>query len=926
MSIDHKKLNRFVAFGIFLASIAAYLKTLPPTIVFWDVSEHCTASYFLQVQHPPGSPLMTLVLRIASMLPLSPDIGVRMILFNVLASCAVIVLLYLITVRCILMWRSQPTTILDAVSVYGSAAVGALALAFSTTFWFNTIEVETRNTSLLFTALIIWLVLIWYEKAEDKHSDLYLLMITFLVGLTAGIHIHGLLGFVVAILLVYLRFYPKTLREFLFSSDIIKFGVVAMLIFMVAYPGIVKWFPSMLDSDVFGYHSSLWIGVAVGLVVAAIYLVWYSTKKNNRILNIGALAFLFILLGYSTYVAIVIRANAGTPMNQNDPSTLRRLVAYLEREQYGETPLMNRRFSLEPDKQESFKKYTSDWDYTWNYQIKHMYWRYIAWNFIGKESDVQDAGWRFSQLYGIPFLVGLIGCFYHWKKHQKMAFIMSVFFILTGLALAIYFNMQEQQPRERDYFFVYSVFAFCLWIGIGTLAIIDFVRERITSANVSTLAYGVFALVVIFVPGNMLRTNYKPMNRTGHYLAWDYSYNLLQSVEKDAILITAGDNDTFPLWYLQDVEGIRRDVRIVNLSLGNMDYYILQLKHSRPYGAKPVPISIPDDQIEGIQPMAYQPQMIRIPIPKFAAEGRTSPRISVEGGSSPAAEQAERAIVDTMKFVMPATLRYGNTSALRVQDILVFDIVRSMQWERPVYFAITAGGDDSKIGLRDYLELEGLAYKLVPRKRQAYWAAVNEERTRAHLFTDVKQPSREQAYGCLWRGLQDSTVNLDENQRRMISSYRQPFYTLALYLSNVKNKPEEMSAVLDRMEQVVPRHIHPIDFRLKADIAVFYGIAGNKARQKEYLRELADELGPTADSGFNEQFSQYHPLAILLQSYQGLEEYDKALDVVQRIQRIFGSTPGIPEFLSARRIELETLKKSALATPQSAPPKTPSQK
>jgi hypothetical protein len=921
MSMNHKKLNRLVAFGVFLASIAVYLKTLPPTIVFWDVSEHCTASYFLQVQHPPGSPLLTLVLRIASMIPLSADIGVRMILFNVFASCAVIVLLYLITVRCILMWRSQPETMFDAISVYGAAAVGAMALAFSTTFWFNTIEVETRNTSLLFTALIIWLVLIWYEKAEDKHSDLYLLMITFLVGLTAGIHIHGLLGFVVAILLVYLRFYPKTLKEFLFSADVIKFGVVAVLIFMVAYPGIVKWFPSMLDSDVFGIHSSLWIGVAIGLVVAAIYFVWSSTKKNNRLLNIGALAFLFILLGYSTYVTIVIRANAGTPMNQNDPSTLRRLVAYLEREQYGDTPLVNRRFSMEADKQENFKKYTSDWDYMWTYQIKHMYWRYIAWNFIGKESDVQDADWRFSQLYAIPFLVGLIGCFYHWKKHQKMAFIMTVFFLLSGLALAIYFNMQESQPRERDYFFVYSVFAFCFWIGLGTLAIVDYVREKIATANGTALAYGALALVVVLVPANMLRTNYKPMNRSGHYLAWDYSYNLLQSVEKDALLITAGDNDTFPLWYLQDVEGIRRDVRIVNLSLANMDYYILQLKHARPYGSKPVPISLPDEQIEGIQPMEYQTQMIRIPVPKFALDGRTSPIVAVEGGPSAAAAEADKAIVDTLKFVMPATLRFGNRSALRVQDILVFDIVRSMQWERPVYFAITAGGDDSKIGLRDYLELEGLAYRLVPRKRQAYWAAVNEERTRAHLFTDVKQPSKEQAYGCLWRGLQDSTIKFDENQRRMITSYRQPFYTLALFLSNVKNKPEEMSAVLDRMEQVVPRHLHPMDFRLKADMAVFYGISGNKVRQREFFRELIDELGPTVDSGFTEQFSQYHPLAILLQAYQALDEYDKALDAVQRIQKAYASTPGIPEFANAKKAEIEALKRGATEAQKAGAPR-----
>jgi hypothetical protein len=195
---------------------------------------------------------------------------------------------------------------------------------------------------------------------------------------------------------------------------------------------------------------------------------------------------------------------------------------------------------------------------------------------------------------------------------------------------------------------------------------------------------------------------------------------------------------------------------------------------------------------------------------------------------------------------------------------------------------------------------------------------VNEERTRAQLFTDVKQPSKEQSYGCLWRGLQDSTIRFDENQRRMITSYRQPFYTLALYLSNVKNKPEEMSAVLDRMEQVVPRRLHPMDFRLKADMAVFYGLSGNKARQREFFRELADELGSTTDSGFTEQFSQYHPLAILLQAYQALDEYDKALDVVQKIQKGYASTPGMPEFANAKKAELEALKRATQAPKEGA--------
>ena len=262
---------------------------------------------------------------------------------------------------------------------------------------------------------------------------------------------------------------------------------------------------------------------------------------------------------------------------------------------------------------EYFKNYTSDGDYFWRYQINHMYLRYFGWNFIGKEDDWQGAGVRFGQLFGIPLLIGLIGFFYHWKIDPKMAFIMTIYFVLTGFALAVYFNMQQEQPRERDYFFVYSFFGFCLWIGMGTLAIVNYLEQKLKEHSARIAGYCVLAAAFIFVPANMLRTTIHPSSRYGHYLAWDYAYNLLQSTEKDAILITNGDNDTFPLWYLQDVEGIRRDVRVICLSLANTDWYIKQLKNTEPFGAKKVPISMTDDQITGIQPVQYEPQMFSPP-------------------------------------------------------------------------------------------------------------------------------------------------------------------------------------------------------------------------------------------------------------------------------------------------------------------------
>jgi hypothetical protein len=895
--MDHTKLNRIVAFIIFLITFGNYLFTLPPTVVFWDVGEHCAASYLVQVQHPPGSPLLVLVMRVASMMPYAADIAVRMHIVNAIASSLDVMLLYLIAIRFMLMWRPVPATLFDRISLHGSAAIGALALTFSTTFWFNSVEVETRNTSLLFTALIIWLALRWYERADEKHSDLYLLMIAFLVGLTTGVHIHGLLGFSVAILVVYFHSYKKSLRDFLTSMDVIKFGVVASLMFFTAYPGIVKWLPSMLDSEVFGIHSSLWIVLAVGIVVTAIYLVFYSIREHNRILNIASLSFLLILLGYSTYITVFIRANADPPINENNPNTLSRFVTYLEREQYGETPLIDRRFSNEPDKIESFKKYSSDLDYMWRYQINHMYLRYLGWNFIGKEGDWQDAGVTFSQLYAIPFIVGLFGLYFHWRNDQKMAFIIAIFFLLTGLALAVYFNMQEPQPRERDYFFVYSFWAFCLWIGMGVLGFLDMLKERLQGRNLQLASYGVLVLAFAFIPANMFRTNLHPMSRKGHYLAWDYSYNLLQSVEKDAILVTQGDNDTFPLWYLQDVEGVRRDVRIVNLSLANTDWYIEQLKHGTPFGTKTVPLSIPDDQIEGILPIRWQNQGMQLPVPRFAEEGK-------EPDSN---DPRSTSIVDTVKWVMPVTLHIGNIPALRVQDIVVFDMIRTAAWRRPIYFAISVA-EDGKIGLRDYLEMRGMAYKLVPKRFPTFWAAVDKDETTKDVMTEVKQPSLGPSDGFRWRGLRDSTVHFDENQRRMISSYRQPFFSLALYLAYEKKDSVEANKVLARMEGVVPRRLHPMDYRFKWDMATVYNQVGNQAVYREYLTELTQQLAPMVQSGPTEQLSQYNPYIILMQAYEALEEYDKALEAVDLIGRDYGSAQGIQSFIAGAKAEIAAAK------------------
>jgi hypothetical protein len=905
--MEHKTLNRIIGLGVFLATLIVYTVTLSPTVVFWDVGEFCAAAYKMQVPHPPGAPLFLLVNRLASMIPYSSDIAVRMHFISALTAAFSIMFLYLITIRFITTWRGIPDSFFDKVAVYGSTVIGSLGLAYSCTYWFNAVEAEVYGISMCFVAGILWLGLRWYERAEQPHSDIYLLLIAYLIGLAVGVHLLAILTLFSVMMLVYFRFHKGSLKEFFTTGAFVKFGIAAAAIFGIVYPGVVKWLPSMLDGEMFGIYNDLWIVLAIGLVLGGIYAVYYSIKTKNRILNIASLSFLLIVLGYSTYVGTYIRANAtNLPMNENAPATIAKLVSYLNREQYGSAPFLQRRFSNEPEQVEAAKKYTSDMDFLWRFQMYHMYLRYFGWNFIGREGDWKEAGISWKQLYGIPFLLGLFGCFVHWKRDQKNAFIMTTFFLIMGTILVLYFNMQEPQPRERDYFYVGSFFVFAMWISMGILGILDFLKEKLSQPTAEYAAYGALALAVVFVPANMLRTNYHEANRKGNYVAWDYSYNLLQSCEKDAILITNGDNDTFPLWYLQDVEGIRTDVRVVNLSLVNTPWYIMQLKHNTPHGSKKVPISLTDEDIANIQPIQFDPRVMAL----------TVPRSAMMGWDPETKNPTALDIVDTLKFYMANTLEIGKVKGLRVQDIMVYDIVRTSNWQRPIYFAMTVS-DEGKIGLRDYIEMQGLAFKLVPKKSSSFWANLNEQKVVAHLFNNVTNPSKEPQLGYRWRGLNDSTVYYDEDIRRLMTNYRQAFIAYALYVSNVKNKPNEVSKILDRMEEVVPHNVIDMDYRLKSDVAQFYNMAGNKEKSKEFLRDIIRECEPMAKAGVMEQISQYNPYILLLQAYESLEQYDDALRVLDRLKIVYAGTQGLDQFLEMRRQGIMAMKSSKDSTAKS---------
>ncbi len=893
--------KRIVALAVFVASLTVYWITGSPTVVFWDVGEFIAAAFSLQVPHPPGAPLFLLIGRVFGMVPIGTDVAVRMHFISVLASALTVMMTYLIIVRFIQMFRGSATSVSDQITIYGSAAVGALSLAYGKTFWFNALEAEVYGMSMLFMTTMLWLGLRWYERAHWSRSDVYLLLVAYLVGLAVGVHLLSILMVFIVLLLVYFRWYEFSVSSFL------KFGVAAMMVFGIIYPVVVKEFPSMLDGEVGGIKSQFISFLPHLIVLGAIYGVYYTAQQRKRKLNVALLAFLLIVLGYSTYVMVYIRANAQPPMNENDPSTIGRLVSYLNREQYGSQPFIQRRWDPDPEKQQNHQKYTSDFDYFWRYQMGHMYLRYFGWNYVGAAGDVKESGVDWKQLYGIPLFLGLLGAFYHWKKDWKMAFVNTAMFLLMGTILVLYFNMQEPQPRERDYFYVGSFLAFSIWIGIGVVGLIDMVREQLKQTQASVpVAVGTVVLALIFVPANMLRVNSHEGDRRGNYLAWDYSYNLLQSVEQDGILFTNGDNDTFPLWYLQDVEGIRRDVRIVNLSLLNTNWYIKQLKHQQPYGSKKVPISTSDVDIERIGPIPWEERALELPVgPDVVRQYQ---------GEMPGTSVLDTSVTNrgVLRFTLAPTLVFSNVKALRVQDILVYDIIRSSNWERPIYFAMTVS-DDGKIGLRDYMHLKGLAFKLTPR-RGPFWQNLDTKTIEAHLFTEVETPSKGPQLGFRWRGLQDPNHYFDEDSRRLVmSNYRNLFFTLAEHYIYTAREPEKGIRVLDRMEEVVPRTVVSMDPGMVYRLGIVYSEAGRKDRAASFFREVVAAVEKNQDQYLREQLTQFNPMIVLFYSYLELSEFDKADDVLKLIGSSFSAQPGVSQAVQQLSMQLTVRRSQASA-------------
>jgi hypothetical protein len=879
--------NRIIAFAVFIVAAVTLFITVSPSVSFWDPGERIAASYLVQVPHPPGTPLFILAGRVIAMIPFAADIAYRVNTISVLSGAFTVLLLYLMISRLIVYFRGRPVSISEKIILYSSGVIGALSLLWSQTFWFNATEAETYAASLFLTSLVVWLGFLWYEKADESWSERYLLLGVYIIGLSIGVHLLSALAiFPVALIVYFRRFQPEW-------GSFVKFGFGAVAAFFIIYPGIVKWFPSMLDGHltIGGFiniqDSALLKFVPLLIVAAALYGLYHSIQNKKKYLNLGMLAFLLVMFGFTTYNSVIIRSNANPPMNQNQPDTMNRLVSYLNREQYGDTPLFDRRWNPEPVYQQNYMKYSSDMDYMLRYQIGHMYVRYLSHNFIGKEGDWQDSGVDWRGLFAIPFLLGLLGVWYHIRRDWKWGMVFLSFFVVTGLALAFVFNMAEPQPRERDYFFVGSFFVFAGWIGMGAFALLETLGDYLKDKKMQSIGILLGAVILFVVsPINLLTENWQERDRRGHYVAWDYGYNLLQSVEQDAILFTNGDNDTFPLWYLQDVEGVRTDVRVVNLSLLNTPWYIKQLKNQRPHGAKPVPISLTDTQIEQIRPMQFEPREYELPVPDhvYDAFGVDDPDI-----------RAQRKI----RWMMRNTREFNNIPVIRVQDFMVRDIVMSSGWDRPVYFAVTIPDNGSKIGLDEYLRLDGLVQRITP-IRSDRGRQLGIEELNKNLFDEPETFSREPRYGYKFRGLNDPSVYLEEQSRRLTVNYRNAFLQLALHYQHEEGNNDLTIQTLDRMEYAMPRDLIEMNPGLTYEVAGLYRLAGMEEKYNEITGELVEEMKAVINESDKPPLTMSNPYIFLYNIYREQQEFEKERDILSRMQTIYSDQPDVVRFAQQR--------------------------
>jgi hypothetical protein len=915
--LSFSKKNNLVGWLVFAVALGTYLKTLEPTASYWDCGEFIACAYKLLVPHPPGAPTFLLLGRVLSLLSFG-DRQVVAVLINALSGLSsaftVLFLFWIITHlgRKLLVPSAAAGAATPAPTagqtwlILGAGVVGALSFAFSDSFWFNAVEGEVYAMSSLYTAAVVWIMLKWEARATEADSDKWLILIAYVIGLSIGVHLLNLLALPA---LAFIYYYRRTANPTTLGGIITL--VVSMAIVGSVLVGIIPGLPTLAGGFEVFCINNLGLPFNSGLVIFLVLFGGFiyagfrlSQRRHSQLLNTAMLCFVFILIGYSSYLIVPIRASFQPTINENNPSDVLSFVSYLKREQYGSRPLLyGPQFNAQPDHytdgtpryqrknghyeellpraQEpgyadadkmllpriysSIPAHIQEYN-TWlpgldanpndpsanpkptmgqnlsflfKYQMGHMFWRYFGWNYIGRESDIQQASVltpfsaRANELparvgqsaahnnfFAIPLMLGLLGLVVQLRRRGADALIVGLLFVFTGLAIVVYLNQPPIEPRERDYTFTGATFAFAIWIGLGVIGLAQALEAVLRADRLRTT---VAVLLGLASPAILASQGWDDHDRSGRYGAVDAAKNLLNSCAPNAILVTNGDNDTFPLWYAQEVEGVRSDVRVTVLPYLNTDWYIQQLRQQANQSA-PVALSMGDTTYtqgnNDILPFMPNAAVDSLDLKQFLAlVGQDSPLLRYTDGTFSTSTfptpnfylKVDTAAVRRAGLAGPerknhlvSELRWNmGKRSMEKKNLVLLDLIATNNWKRPIYFSSSVATSDY-MNLEPYFQLEGLAYRLMPFKNPDY-AATQEE---GYVPTALNEKQLLHTFS--YRGLNNKNIFYDENSLRFPAYYRDKFARLAnAYLA--KGNAAKAKEVADYCLQVMPPDTVPYD-------------------------------------------------------------------------------------------------------------------
>ena len=614
MKLCKDKIFLLFGLGAGLFSFIIYYLTKAPTLSFWDCGEFIACAKILGVPHPPGTPLYALIGKFFILLPLPFNDAVKINLISVLSSVVTVYVAYWLIIRFVIGFEKEITDVWQKLSLAVGGFVGSLILAFSSTFWDNAIEAECYGLSMMLMLILSYLLLMWSNRIGKPGAGKLLVAISYLAFLSIGIHLTTFL--VIPLFVLYMVVRDRSLLKDW------RFWLTWIILMMITG-----------QLDIFLY------GTAAIFIISTILLIT-SHKKPYMLKLIFAITAV-AAIGYSTHLYLPMRAVHKPVINENNPDNWQRFKSLLERKQYGQESMITRMFQRRGSWANQFGNH------------QHM----GFWGYFKEQYSENWAAFLF-------FALGIWGIYEAIRRGKINGTWLLLLFLASSVGLILYLNFSDGtrgailEVRHRDYFFTPGFMFFGLLIGIGVTGVLNDLSDWIKNRpERKSLLVGVMILTLL-MPIHTLKANYFEHDRSGNYIPWDYAYNILNSVDEGGVVFTNGDNDTFPLWCVQQVFGVRPDVKVVNLSLLNTPWYIHQLQEQMG-----VPISLTYDQIERLRP-----------------------------------------VWDPVK-----------EKAWKVQDEMIKNIITTNKWEIPIFFAVTVS-QGNKLGLSDNMIMEGMAYRVVPDK------------------------------------------------------------------------------------------------------------------------------------------------------------------------------------------------------------------